>query len=353
MWNLRHGRFMAIYLGFESAIEMICYLRTRAGDNGSWCKACTKILQNNAVHTQHELMSMDKTALSLLDNLSRPLHVLVRKPDHVTMSESLHPHLWSGNVGRRAFIDLGHDVYLSMPSFVFLQMATSLSKVELIMLGMMLCGYYSPEPSFGRSWRKNNLNVPLTEVHTQMVCNAQAFELEPLCTEKALKTFLESHPGVRGIKAAKAALPWVRNTSASHMETALYLLLCLPIRMGGYGLPKPCLNPLVHINQASGSSECYPDLYWPGASVDMEYNSDWAHCGVSSHYLDSRRMTAISCNNIDYLSISTGQLKNVEDMDNAARGLAKKLKHRIRYDDKEWRYKRMQLRAAVLPPLDL
>ncbi len=343
---------MAIYLGYESAIEMICYLRTRVGDDGSWCKACTKTLRKDAVHTKRELMGMDGRALTLLDNLSRPLHVLVRSQEQVTMSKDLHPHLWNGDVGRRAFTDLGHGVYLSMPSFVFLQMATSLSRVELIMLGMMLCGYYSPGPAFGRSERKGSLAVPLTDLHMQMVRSAQAFQLEPLCTESALKSFLESNAGVRGIKAAKAALPWVRNTSASHMETALYLLLCLPVRMGGYGLPKPYLNPLVRIEQANGSSICYPDLYWPGASIDMEYNSDWAHSSVSAHYLDSRRLTAIVCNDIDYLSISTGQLRNAQDMDNAARGLARKLKHRIRYADEEWRRKRALLRSAVLPPID-
>lgn len=344
---------MAIYLGYESAIEMICYLRTRQGDDGSWCKACTKTLRNNAVHTKRELMGMDGRAHILLDNLSRPLHVLVRSKDHVTISEGFHPHLWNGNVGRRAFINLGHDVYLSMPSFVFLQMAVSLTKVELVMLGMMLCGYYSPGPAFGRSARKGNLDTPLRDLHAPMVRSAQAFELEPLCTESILKTFLEGHPGVRGLKAAKAALPWVRNTSASHMETALYLLLCLPVHMGGYGLPKPYLNPLVRIEQASGDITCYPDLYWPGSSIDVEYNSDWAHCGVSAHYLDSRRLTAIVCNDIDYLSISTGQLKNAQDMDNAARGLARKLKHRIRYTDEEWQRKRTRLRGVVLPPVDL
>ena len=146
-------------------------------------------------------------------------------------------------------------------------------------------------------------------------------------------------------------MKWVLDTAASPMETALYLLLCLPVRMGGYGLPKPELNPGVTVMQASGSKTLFPDLYWSGPSIDVEYNSDTEHSGPSANYRDSRRMVAIVCNKITYLSIATGQLYRAEDLDNAAHGLARMLKHRIRIDA-GWRARRTQLRSEVLPPID-
>ncbi|GEM_PF-1309207 len=343
---------MAIFLSHESAIEMLCHLRADSdvrGDISGWNATCDKKLLGNAVHTKRGLDAMSPHADRLLERLTKPLHVLVAKKGHVTMSDVLHPHLWTGDVGRRAFIDLGNDVYLSSPAFVFLQMASRLSVVELIMLGMMFCGYYAPSPDFGRSKHTQTLDMPLEDLHKQMVCSSQSFELEPICSERTLSHFIERHPNVHGAKAARAALPWVRNNSASHMESALYLLLCLPVRMGGYGLPKPLLNPKVRIVQQSGERICYPDLYWKTPSIDMEYASDWAHASVSANYLDSRRMTAIVCNDIDYLSITTGQLRRPTDVDDAARGLAKKLGHRIRNANSVWESKRAQLRQEVLP----
>ena len=60
-------------------------------------------------------------------------------------------------------------------------------------------------------------------------------------------------------------------------------------------------------------------------------------------------MVAIVCNNIEYLAISTGQLKSIIDTDDAARGLAKKLGHQIRGDDGRWAERRRKLRDIVLP----
>ena len=340
---------MPLFLGYESAIEMLCYLRTRDHDTAEWCVPCTKTLPRGAIHGKQGIATMDDEARELLGHITKPYHVLVKEPERTRRTKTMQPHLWTGDVGRRAFIDLGHDVFLSTPSFVFLQMATEISLVELIMLGMMLCGYYSPSPAFGRSDQERTSDTALTKLHKQMTCSAQAFELMPLCSEATLRRFIGNRSGLRGIKAARKALPWVREHAASHLETALYLLLCLPVRMGGYGIPPAVLNPRVRVRKPSGDIDCFPDLYWRDPSVDVEYQSDWAHATISASYKDSRRMVAIVCNNIEYLAISTGQLKSIIDTDDAARGLAKKLGHQIRGDDGRWMERRMKLRDIVLP----
>lgn len=352
---------MAIFLSHESAIEMLCYLRTlmitapeeradgRAVYYSGWCKACNKKLTSDAIYAKRQLSSLNEDARELLSNLSRPLHVLVPDSRHVTPRKSIHPHLWTGDVGRRAFIDLGNDVFLSMPSFVILQMAPRMTPIQLTMLAMMFCGYYAPGPSFCRGLHGLAPETPLTSLYKEMTCTSNVFEVDPICTQRTLKEFIERHPKVFGARAARTIIPWVRNSSASHMETALYLLLCLPKRLGGYGLPKPLLNPLVTVEMQSGKQRCYPDLYWNGSSIDMEYASDWAHTNPSSAYLDSRRMNAIVCNKISYLSITTEQLRNADDLDDSARGLAKMLNRRFREPKQGWIEARRALRAEVLP----
>ena len=342
---------MAIYLAYETAVEAIAYLRTRGDNDTSWNVPCRKESIRDAIHTAREFKELPTRSYSVLDQLTRPLHILVPDRNQGRPTADLRPHVWSGPIPSRSFIELEPGVFLSTPAFTFLQMATELSLIELVQLGMMLCGFYSSDPSFGRRASNGTLDTPLVELHRQMVASATYFEIDPVCKTSGLKTYIRRAKGCRGAGPAGETLKWVRDTAASHMETALYLLLCLPVRMGGYGLPKPELNPEVTVMQASGSKMLFPDLYWSGPSIDVEYNSDTEHSGPSANYRDSRRMVAIVCNKITYLSIATGQLYRAEDLDNAARGLARMLKHRIRVDA-DWRARRAQLRSEVLPPID-
>ena len=389
---------MPIYLAYETAVEAICHLRTREHDDTPWRKPSRKTSIYDAIHTKRELKALmkrleelagergddlgetvepdlydglfyldeltdlDESELaeiaaakppqekgSILDHLTLPLHILVPSREMGDRSRTIVPHVWTGEIPTRSFIEIESGVFLSAPAFTFLQMATELSQVELIQLAMCFCGFYVPSPQFGRG-NPALAALPLTSLHKEMVSTASVFEIDPVCSTRILSAYVKRARGCRGIKQARAALGMVLDHAASHMETALYLLLCMPVRMGGYGLSKPELNPKVIVEQASGSSTCYPDLYWRGMSIDVEYNSDAEHSGPSAHYKDSKRMVAIVCNRITYISIATRQLYTTTDLDNAARGLARLLKHRIRYTDAEWRKRRMLLRAAVLPP---
>ena len=393
---------MPIFLAYETAVEAICYLRTREKDDTPWRRPSRKTSIYDAIHTKRELTEL-RTSLedylqsntkqdvpeedvadeddglffideltdltqeeiaernkekpaeppsSILDHLSRPLHILVPTALKNTQTDTLIPHVWADGVPTRAFIEVEPGVFLSTPAFTFLQMATELTCVELIQLAMQFCGFYSPGPAFGRGTDPISSDTRLAKLHRTMVATASVFDIDPVCSTKMLERFIGRSKGFRGVKQARAALNMALDHSASHMETDLYLLFCLPVRMGGYGLPKPVLNPKVIVEQASGPSVCYPDQFWSGFSIDVEYDSNAEHCGPSAHYRDSKRMVAIVCNRITYLSISTGQLYSVSDFDNAARGLARMLKHRVRYTNVAWREERRLVRTAMMLPTD-
>lgn len=391
---------MPIFLAYETAVEAICYLRTREHDDTAWRKPSRKTSIYDAISTKRELRTllaeldeyflthkgpmqddieefddlddlfyldeltdlredeMDRedpqeveSRASILTRLTYPLHVLIPSAAKKNRTGTLVTHVWADEIPARSFIEIEPNVYLSTPAFTFLQMAGALMHTELIQLAMQFCGFYSPSPRFGRL-DPALADKPLTELHHMMTSTGVVFEIDPVSSVQALHKFVERERGRRGAAQALAALEIARDHAASHMETALYLLLCLPVRLGGYGLPKPELNPKVVVVEASGSKTCYPDLYWRGASVDVEYNSDSEHCGPSAHYKDSKRMVAIVCNRITYLSITTKQLFRAGDLDNAARGVSRMLNHRIRYTDEKWRQKRTLLRAAVLPPTE-
>ena len=85
---------------------------------------------------------------------------------------------------------------------------------KLIQLGFELCGTYD-------------------------TTNGDVRECAPLTTVDRLDAFLASLGPMHGKKNASYALRYVANNSASPRETALAMLLCLPYRMGGYGIPMP------------------------------------------------------------------------------------------------------------------
>ena len=71
---------MPLFLGYESAIEMLCYLRTRDHDTAEWCVPCTKTLPRGAIHGKQGIATMDDEARELLgqlDFLREHLPVLV------------------------------------------------------------------------------------------------------------------------------------------------------------------------------------------------------------------------------------------------------------------------------------
>ena len=61
--------------------------------------------------------------------------------------------------------------------------------------------------------------------------------------------FLDSVGKVNGKAKAKRALKYVIDGSLSPMETMVYMLLCLPVMLGGYGLPKPEMNSIIELDE--------------------------------------------------------------------------------------------------------
>ncbi len=54
--------------------------------------------------------------------------------------------------------------------------------------------------------------------------------------------FIEAAGDMPGTVKARKALRFIASGSASPMETCMVMLLCLPLRLGGYNLPKPQMN---------------------------------------------------------------------------------------------------------------
>lgn len=152
-------------------------------------------------------------------------------------------HVWSLPVPNNSFCACSKNVVVSSPEFCFLQMASTLSIVELIQLGFELCGTYS--------MRDEGFSVADGS----------------LTTAAQLGRFLEAAQGLRGLDKARRAVRYLINGSASPMETAFAMLLCLPYALGGYGIRRPQLNYRTEVPASlraeAGRSICVFDMCWP------------------------------------------------------------------------------------------
>lgn len=240
-------------------------------------------------------------------------------------------HVWSTPVPQRALARLEDGIMLSSPEFVFLQLALDLPLYDLIQLGCELCGTYALTPGTAKGFTTRNSSLTTTE---------------------RIKAFLERCPSGKGLKRARQAAQYIFDGSASPMETALTMILCLPVRHGGYGFPLPVLNKemtLVFTDSSSNqkrSRVCRCDLLWPERAFAIEYESDAEHLSSQKFQEDSIRRNDLVSTNTTVITVTKGQVLNLSHWPTLAHHVSTGLKEkpRIRIQDHYERQKALYAR---------
>ena len=330
---------MNLYLNHESSLELIRYLRSVNGEDGLEGSICRKRLMDDAINTVRGINELDTTAYFWLEHISRPIHAYVPEQAMTTSTKQLVTHVFSQRIPYGAFLDLGHGIRMCTPQYVFLRLGRSCDFVELVKIGLELCGSYS-------GWKLPSA-TRRSQRREEQGCT---FDVPCVLQARHLRKFVERVAGHDGAVGARQAARFVLDGSASPMETAVYLLLCLPKRVGGYGLPKPLLNPKLTITNPSGTEtiERYPDLFWKGPNIDIEYNSDEDHSGEWSRYRDSRREVELTVADVRVLPLTRNQLMDPDGFDEFANGLRRMLGIQKRPEDPRWRWRRDELRRNLL-----
>lgn len=219
------------------------------------------------------------------------------------------------------------DVFVSTPEFCFLQMASVLTLEELIALGFELCGSY---------------------VRTE---DATLYQVLPLTSVKKLRSFITKTESFHGIKKARRACRYILPNSASPMETALTLLLCLPYSLGGFGIRAPELNYPIELpgpmKKKLRTRYYVCDLFWPSVNLAIEYDSDLAHAGIYKTAKDALRRSILTTLGISVLSVTRPQIMDRTAFFQLAYLVAKKTNKRIRYEQSSFISKHQKLRKTL------
>lgn len=209
---------------------------------------------------------------------------------------------------------------VASPELLYLELACKLSIHRLILLGLELCAHPPGEPS------------------------------KSITTEQKLKKFIEKTQGHRGHHNAARALKYIKNGSASIMESLAYMILTLPYALGGYGLNGAVFNHEILLKSKAGrpaQNRFYTDMYYKEAKLAVEYESFAYHNTPSEQGRDMLRSARLERQGIVVMRLSTIQLYNKDACMEFAKTLATHLGKRIHIRTKKFTEMNNLLRALL------
>ncbi len=269
-------------------------------------------------------------AMSSFPCTRKPVNVLVKNPVRPHSSESLTPHLCQAKLVYGSLYRLTPSIFLSSAPLAFLQIAAQEKDfIKLLQLGFEICGTY----------------------RTTQTSAVPAYQVPPLTSVRALRDFVDNNPSFYGANAARKALRYIADGSASPLETKLALLLGLPMSYGGYGLGIPHMNYEVEASSAafsiSGRKHLRCDLCWPKAKLDVEYQSREMHEGELSRAKDSRRANALSAMGWKCIAITNDEADSRYAMDVIAETIRKHIGKRNRVRVSNYHSRKLKLRMQL------
>jgi hypothetical protein len=241
---------------------------------------------------------------SALRRAGEPLDFLSSDPNGARVGNGFISHVWAGDLPMGSVTDIGHGLFCSSAKMVALQLATSITELELVALLCEFMGTYSIAPGLAGGMS----NRPVA-----------------LCGPEDLKKFLDACAGRRGVKSLRRAGGLAFFGSASPRETKLALRLCLPAVKKGYGLKLLSMNEPVEVERIGGHLRGRgirkPDILiapWPGSGagpVAVEYDGEESHMTREGVLSDTKRGNELKAMGIGEYRVNRELYRNIDYMD--------------------------------------
>ena len=262
---------------------------------------------------------------------TKPYHLLVPGGASTYDYKNVCRHRAYAKLPRASLMKTERDILVPTPEFVFCQLAASgeFDELDLVLLGMELCGTYVLDTS-PDSW-KGFTNLPVSPTN-----------------QARIGRILAAYKGRYGVQLANAALPFLLDGSNSPMETSLAALLTLPTRRGGLGLSGAKLNHQVATNDGNR----WIDIAFPEKMVGLEYKGRMYH-GVEQSGRDDRRQNGLVGAGWTIINVWYEDLADEFLFQRLASSLAKSLGARLRIRADGFATKHAILRSKVIPGIKL
>lgn len=314
---------MNVFISHNSAAEYWLSPHAVAGVKSPWLR----MLPSTVVSSE----TLDFGQLAQYGIMTKPVHLLVSESGHRGRQHDVCFHVLSGPVPKGAFVQLDSELRISSPELCFCQMAASAELVESILMGCDFCSQYCRTDEDPRGFVSRQ---PLTS------CNA-------------IERFCARFEGKGGVKNARKASQYIIEGTVSPFQTALALLLTLPRRYGGYGMPECIMNgPITLMSRNEGklaTRTYYGEFMWPEKKVIVEY--DEYGDAISEEAREARflRYEALNADGWTVLPVTWEQLNDAAQMDAIAEKLARLLQVRKRDVPRDMLKNREIIRQKALP----
>ena len=251
-----------------------------------------------------KLSRPEANALAEEFDLVLPINVAVKKAKNRRNSSRLACTCYGASSDKYQYLQVREGLYIARPEACLMQLATTCSTVDLAFLASELCACYSIEAD---------------EIHKR----------EPVCTKQGIVEYLAECHNAHGQAGLERIIPYILEGSISPMQSVLALMLCLPVRWGGYGFAMPQLNSSIEVPALSIDAEmynCSPDLLWPARKLVVQYEgarwgTDWER-SVSAQRMHNDLVAA----GYTVLEMSDDQLLSTGVMDGLAAYIARILR---------------------------
>ncbi|WP_282209278.1 hypothetical protein [Parvibacter caecicola] len=328
---------MTIYAN-NTSLSLLRHLRLQLGTAGPEAFSHTaagqlKLVSGHSIPQAKPNNSDIQRMKQLLSCSNSPFHTQTLKQHRVSHPDLICHTVLASSIEDK-FVEVEHGVFCLRPEETIRQLCQSLPFVNALLACYELCGCYV---------------LPVHPGHGSAVSGAK-----PVTSPTRISTYVNRPDKARGRRATLEVLRFVVPFAASPMESAIVIILVLPRRYGGYGLPLPQLNRQVNasMKNADGSihKTFYLDAYWPDFKLAMEYDSDEFHfSSIQDAYRDADRRIWLAKKGLDTVVLTKKQAHDLALLDRAASAIASKMGKRLRLTDPDYKAKRAALHAALFP----
>lgn len=302
------------------------------------------------------------------------VHLLVPSASSRSRGKSATFHVWSRTLPAHSLCRLNDTLFASTPEFVLLQMAAQNYRSEGLIddfvkkdqaareLLKQIGSNETPVYDDPFAWERKSRLVSMALVATEFAgfyrlptaLHDTLYREKPLVTLQDQYAFLGANSNLYGVSRIRRALALSFDRSASPMESALALMLSLPVEFGGFGLPKPELNKSVPTKQFAsmwdGGPFITPDLQWEDYKVAVEYESDEFHnrLGTSRADSDAVRANVLTAMGYAVFRATKGTIQSISNIMRLARQVAQTMGGEVADPSEDEAIRRQKLHVLLM-----
>lgn len=343
------------FVSHESAVEAIWALAARnwqgiLDDENVWLVPKAPI----CVTTQGDFKKLAESVdLHALGIKLRPAHLLVPDKSCYSRGKIARFHIWTDYFPIHSFVRIHDRVFVSTPHFAVLQLAMARrsgrlqsqaaeeSAAEDARIRAML-GIEERTPTATELLRWENIAnlVRAAQVLTDFMSTYRyvpnngdssygiVYGEKPIVTPESFAAFLAEVGSSRGVERARWVAKAAFANAASPMETMIALLISIPKKLGGFGLPRPELNWEFCVDaekrELSSQDSFVLDLCWPSKHLAVEYYGFNEHFAAGPHKVasDAARANSLTALGWTVLHVTYDQVKTLSSISLLAREIA-------------------------------